>query len=105
MEARLLAYDPAEELLAELDDVPSARDLDPDASARLSPELVARWIEDARHSVPAEISDETWPSSGIRPAAAASTPPAPSRALPWLLAAFIVTLVSGLAFLAFTLVR
>lgn len=91
--ARVLAYDPAEELLA---------DLDADESARLSPALVEQWIEDAKQSAVVEDdADEPPPASCIRSVAVAPV----SRRLvrTWLLAVFVVTLVLAAALVTFVL--
>jgi hypothetical protein len=101
MAAKLLAYDPAEELLNELADEPSVPVLiDPDESTRLSPELVTQWIEDARNA-PAEFADDPPPESMIRPVAQ----PATMRVPAWFYALLAVMATVGIALIAFTLVR
>lgn len=109
--AELLAYDPAEELLGEIEDAPSGKIEDEDA--RLTPEVLESWIkaeiEVAKVTTNEEREEEDpAPASLIRPVRSVvvpASPPAKARAPRGLYALFAVLLFAGVALIALSVVR
>ncbi len=110
----LLAYDPAEDLVNDLAD-PDATPQEEDA--RLTPDMIGRWIEDAgrisgMHSVaPPPLDEEPPPVSQIVPAGQGQgtmmqvAGPATFRVPRWLVAAFAGMFAVGCALIAAVVLR